>query len=132
MNPDERYSWKLAKELFLKEHQRDGEVYAGVILGKGGNSSYHLFLLPGQATGVTWNQALAFAKKAGGSLPTRREQLLLVANLKEEFGETWYWSCEQYARISGYAWYQYFLTSSQHSSDTNNKLQARAVRRLAI
>ena len=63
------------------------EHYAGLIVGKDGEPSYHLVLLPGQAGDISWDKAMEWASKQGGesiaSLPTRREQALLYANLKE-------------------------------------------------
>jgi hypothetical protein len=109
-----------------------GEEYAGMIVGKDGEASYHLILLPGEAESVNWQQAQEFAKEAGGSLPTRREQSLLFANLKEQFKEAWYWSSEQHASNSDYAWYQYFSDGNQDNNHTSNELRARAVRRLVI
>jgi len=108
-----------------------GEHYAGIIVGKDGNPSYHLILLPGQAESVDWEDAKTWAKGVSGELPNRREQSLLYANLKEEFDPNWYWSSEAYAS-SGYAWDQYFRTGGQSFSDTINELRARAVRRLVI
>ena len=109
-----------------------GEIYAGIILGKNGQPDQHLILLPGQADDVTFQQAQEFATKAGGELPTRREQSLLYANLKEEFENRRYWSGEQHAAGSDYAWYQLFTNGHQHISREDGKLRARAVRRVAI
>ena len=76
---------------------------------------------------------MEWASKQGGesiaSLPTRREQALLYANLKEQFEERAYWSCEA---ESGWAWSQYFLSGSQIDRLKRNELRARAVRRLII
>ena len=122
------------KQQFLAEHLRDGEDYAGIILGKDGAPDYHLIQLPGEAENVTFQQAQAFAKKAGGELPTRREQSLLFANLKEKFQSRprWYWSGEKHASASGYAWIQYFDNGSQNCSYASSRGRARAVRRLPI
>jgi len=109
-----------------------GEHYAGLILGKNGESSYHLVLLPDEAEDVNWKDAGTWAKKAGGELPTRREQSLLFANLKEEFSENWYWSQEQRASSESYAWMQYFGNGSQLSRRKGSEYRARAVRRLPI
>ena len=113
-----------------------GEHYAGLVIGKDGEPSYHLVLLPGQADDITWEKAMEWASKQGGdsvaSLPTRREQALLYANLKEEFEERAYWSCEAHESESGWAWYQYFYGGSQGTSHRNGELRARAVRRLVI
>ena len=113
-----------------------GEHYAGLVFGKDGEPSYHLVLLPGQADDITWDKAMEWAGKQGGeyvaSLPTRREQALLYANLKEEFEERAYWSCEAHESESGWAWCQYFDDGYQFTSDRDNELRARAVRRLVI
>ena len=113
-----------------------GEHYAGLVLGKDGEPSYHLVLLPGQADDITWDKAMEWAGKQGGgdvaSLPTRREQALLYANLKEEFEPRAYWSCEAHESESGWAWYQDFLIGLQTSNHEDNELRARAVRRLPI
>lgn len=111
-----------------------GERYAGIIIGKDGEPSYHLVLLPGQADDITWDKAMEWASwqvgDAVASLPTRREQALLYANLKDEFEERSYWSCE--AHESGWAWSQHFLNGLQYGSTRNTELRARAVRRLVI
>ena len=113
-----------------------GEHYAGLVIGKDGEPSYHLVLLPGQADDITWEKAMEWASKQGGdsvaSLPTRREQALLYANLKEEFEERAYWSCEAHESESGWAWYQYFTNGYQFSINRTYELRARAVRRLVI
>ena len=113
-----------------------GEHYAGLVIGKDGEPSYHLVLLPGQADDITWEKAVEWASKQGGeyvaSLPTRREQALLYANLKEEFEGRAYWSCEAHESESGWAWCQYFGSGVQLSYDRGIELRARAVRRLVI
>ncbi len=111
-----------------------GEEYAGLIVGKDGESSYHLILLPGQATGVDWADAKEFAAKQGGELPTRREQSLLFANLKEQFDSEYYWSSEQNASASDsdYAWFQSFGNGHQNLNHLSSKLRARSVRRLVL
>ena len=113
-----------------------GEHYAGLVIGKDGEPSYHLVLLPGQADDITWEKAMEWAGKQGGdsvaSLPTRREQALLYANLKEEFEERAYWSCEAHESESGCAWYQSFDYGYQFNYDRRNDLRARAVRRVMV
>ena len=97
-----------AKASFLKA----GEHYAGILLGKNGEPDHHLILLPGEAESVNWAQAKEFSAKAGGELPTRREQSLLFANLKEQFQPRWHWSGEQHASDSDCAWVQDFYYGS--------------------
>jgi hypothetical protein len=111
---------------------KHGEHYAGIELGKNGEPSRHLILLPEEAEGLTWNEAKEWAKKNGGELPTRRQQSLLFANLKERFKEAWYWSGEEHASGSGFAWCQDFDDGNQYYLDESNKGRVRAVRSLII
>ena len=110
----------------------DGEHYAGIIVGKDGASSRHLILLPGEAEDLNWEKAKEWATEQGGHLPTRREQAMLYANLPEQFKPEWYWSCEQHAATSGYAWMQHFGYGSQDGGRELLDYRARAVRRLVI
>jgi hypothetical protein len=109
-----------------------GEEYAGIILGKDGAASHHLILLPGEPDKMKWDGAQKWAATVGGELPTRREQSLLFANLKEQFKEEWYWSGEQHASDSDSAWSQFFGDGSQNYGHKNYEFRARAVRRLEI
>ena len=122
----------MSKQQWIAENLKSGEEYAGLILGKDGPKDYHLILLPDQANDVNWAAAMAWAKTVGGELPTRREQSLLFANLKDRFEPRLYWSCEKYASAYGYAWFQYFGNGSQNGIHENNKFRARAVRRIYI
>jgi hypothetical protein len=111
---------------------KEGEQYAGIILGKNGEQNYHLVLLPGEIEDANWQKSIDWAKSVGGELPTRREQALLYANLKEQFKSEWYWSCEQHAADSDYAWMQGFSTGGQGNDHKSDFYRARAVRRLII
>ncbi len=122
----------MSKQLWIEQNLKPGEQYAGIILGQDGEPDHHLILLPGQATNVKWDAAREFAQNAGGELPTRREQALLFANLKGEFEPRWYWSGEQHAARSDFAWLQYFLNGYQYSTHKSYEGRARAVRRLII
>src|SRR3989337_1055902 len=121
-----------AKAIFLASVLKPEEHYAGIILGKDGEPDHHLILLAGEAESVNWAQAKDFAAKAGGELPTRREQSLLFANLKEQFQPRWYWSGEQHASYSACAWIQIFVSGHQIYSHKDGGYRARAVRRLVI
>jgi hypothetical protein len=107
-----------------------GERYAGVILGDDGQVSHHLVLLPSQAEELAWDDALEWAERAGGALPTRREQSLLFANLKAEFEGAWYWSSEPHATDGSYAWYQTFGYGYQDIYHKSYEGRCRAVRRI--
>ncbi|HDR9029930.1 TPA: DUF1566 domain-containing protein [Burkholderia vietnamiensis] len=106
-----------------------GERYAGLVLGENGDADYHLILLPGEAEEIEWAEAGEWAEEQGGTLPTRREQSLLFANLKSEFQPAWYWSNQQHESNSGWAWCQGFLDGDQYGDDKSAALRARAVRR---
>jgi len=75
---------------------------------------------------------MEWAKTIGVGLPNRREQALLYANLKEQFQEEWYWSCEQHASDASYAWVQDFGDGYQGHWGKDDDGRARAVRRLII
>ena len=109
----------------------DCEIYVGAIGDALGNM-HHVILLPGDNDDATHEAQLEWAKNIGGDLPTRREQALLYANLKDEFEERAYWSCEAHESESGWAWYQNFCYGGQFSYDRYDELRARAVRRLVI
>ena len=113
---------------------KKGEVYAGVMVLEG-TPANHIILLPGEATGKTHDQAVAWAKKHKGELPTRREQALLFASTPEHFKHDYYWSCETHAADAAsadYAWRQDFGYGDQISWHKSDKLRARAVRRVVI
>jgi hypothetical protein len=121
-----------AKQAFLKSILKTGEEYAGIILGKNGEPDYHLILIAGETNDVNWTDAKKFAVKSGGELPTRREQSLLFANLKEHFQERAYWSAEQLASSESYAWGLHFFYGYQDNISKYRQLRARAVRRSII
>lgn len=107
-----------------------GETYAGILL-KDGKPAHHLVLLPGH-TNANWKDAVAWAKKQGGELPTRKEQALLFANAAEQFESRWYWSGEQLAGGAGYAWGQGFGNGGQGNNHESGKALGRAVRRVPL
>ena len=110
-----------------------GEHYAGIIVGKDGEPSHHLILLADKPTDdLKWQAATEWAKRVGGELPTRREQSLLFANLKEQFDNAWYWSSEQHASHSVNAWNQTFCNGLQGYDGKSYEGRARAVRRLPL
>lgn len=120
------------KAQWIKENLKDGEHYAGILLGENGEPDQHIILLPGQTTDITWDAAVEWAAKAGGALPTRSEQALLYANLKSQFQSAWYWSGEQYAANPSHAWGQDFYYGTQDNGRKSYEGRARAVRRLPI
>ncbi|BEV15105.1 DUF1566 domain-containing protein [Herbaspirillum sp. DW155] len=111
---------------------KPGETYIGTIATPGGYGSYQLFLLPGEASDVNWDAAKKWASDQGGELPNRVESALLFATAKEQFQDEWYWTREQHAAYSDYAWFQSFYYGTQYDYTTSYEGRARAVRRLFI
>jgi hypothetical protein len=120
----------MSRDELVKEKLNEGELYAGLILGKNGAPDYHLVLLPGDAGDVTWSTAREWAAEVGGELPTRRELSLLFANLREEFQRVWYWSGEQSEARSQLVWGQNFTSGIQTMYGRPFRGRARAVRRV--
>jgi len=107
-----------------------GGTYAGIIRGVNGALDEHLVLMEGEAEGVTWDAAGAWAHSKGGELPTRDEQRLLLSNLPDRFKPGRYWSSEQTGPSR--AWYQSFDPGYQSLDYHSYEGRARAVRRLPI
>jgi hypothetical protein len=116
----------------VRETLKEGELYAGLILGKDGAPDQHIILLPGDAQDVTWSAARQWAAVAGGDLPTRRELSLLFANQKEQFSRVWYWSGEQSEARSQLVWGQNFYSGIQTMYGRQFRGRGRAVRRIPV
>ena len=112
-------------------HLARGEFYVGVIVNDG-LPSYHLILLPDDKYDLNWEAAKAWAAEVCGELPNRREQALLYANLKDQFQSACYWSSEQHASNSYYAWSQHFGYGVHTTSLKSSELRVRAVRRVGV
>ncbi|WP_256260118.1 DUF1566 domain-containing protein [Burkholderia ubonensis] len=111
----------------------EGEIYIGRISNTAGEL-HHVILLPGDNDEATWQDQMDWAKSIGGDLPTRIEHLVLLANHRDQFESTWYWSSEPDTDpgYSGWAWYQDFGNGYQYGFHQRYELRARAVRRLII
>lgn len=115
-----------------------GGVYAGIARGRDGSADYHLLIGPElDGDGMTWQdaarrvEALDHNGFSDWTLPSLKEQSLILANVPELLQQSWYWSCNQHHR-NEYAWYQSFIDGYQLSCIKDNKLRARAVRRSPI
>jgi hypothetical protein len=115
-----------------------GGIYAGIMRGRDGAPDYHLVVGPEIEGRMNWEDAKHVSTKLNVdgfqdfTLPYRKEQALLFANVPELFDEAWYWSCEQRAGSSAYAWAQDFNDGDQDVDLKASELRARAVRRLPI
>lgn len=107
----------------------DGAIYAGLSIAD--NSPIALWLLPGDEN-LPWKDAVAWAEKQGGVLPSRIDQLVLFKNLNDHFQPEWYWSGAQYAGFADYAWVQNFDDGTQRFSHESDYHRARAVRRVVL
>jgi hypothetical protein len=118
-----------------------GGIYAGIVAGRDGQPDYHLIVGPelsGKDGEVDWGNANALAAEVntGGhndfTLPDRHEQSIMFGNVPQLFQKRWYWSREQRAGSSVYAWAQGFGNGDQNGIRKGDELRARAVRRLPI
>lgn len=134
---DERAARPVARRIGDAWDEQGG-IYAGIIRGRDLGYDYHVIVADPDRTDITWKDAVDWAKALSiyghqdFTLPTRSEQALLFANVKELFAEAWYWSSEQSAATSDYAWCQTFNSGYQGSDRKATKLRARAVRRFPI
>ncbi len=107
-----------------------GEHYAGAVLDENGQHKHHLVLMAAVPEGkMSWNDAMKWADRVCGVLPTRQEQALLYANCKPHLAPEWHWSSEQYKDDASYAWLCYFFNGYQDYDDKSFQGCARAVRR---
>lgn len=108
----------------------EGETYAGLLVGKDGEPSYHLILLPEEARDINWSRASEWAKGVDGDLPTLRELALLFANRREHFQRFWYWSNAEHETRPQLVWGQNFASGIQTVYGRPFRGHARAVRRV--
>jgi hypothetical protein len=92
----------------------DGQHHAVVLLEE----------KPGER--LTWKQAMNWADKVGGQLPSRPVAALLYANAKAQFEEDWHWTNEESS--ASCAWYCYFYDGYQLTNHESYEGCARAVR----
>ncbi len=107
----------------------EGGLYAGITVHD--NRPMALVLLPGDEK-LNWKDAGAWAEKAGGTLPSKVDSLILFQNLKSEFKDECYWTSEVHPSNAACAFIQGFALGSQLSARKVSDYRARAVRRVAI
>jgi hypothetical protein len=116
-----------------------GGIFAGIISGTDTQPDYALIhaTVDFELFDINWADATTRAQEpindyTDWSLPNRREARLLAINTPDSFDvDDWYWTNEQHADNSAYAWLQHFHGHQDfyHKSD---EYRARAVRRLLI
>jgi|GEM_PF-1213998 len=108
----------------------DAGLFAGLTTKPDGTHCAVVLLADKPAEAVTWQQAMAWAKKLDAELPARPVSALLFANLKDHFEPAWHWTCESYD--SSYAWFQYSYGGYQNNIDKSYAGCARAVRLIQL
>lgn len=107
-----------------------GGIFRGVITLKSGQHAA-VIQLPNKAQErMAWKDAMAWAKDAGGELPTRPISALLYATAKSDFEKDWYWTNEEYSASS--AWYCYFRTGGQYGTHKLSGGRAVSVRTIHL
>jgi len=79
----------------------EGGTFAG-LTNRADGTHCAVVLLPGLGKNLTWTKAKAWAKKAGGELPTRPVAALLFANVKPALTPRWRWTADELD--ASYAW----------------------------
>lgn len=110
----------------------NGEQYAGIMINSTVDN-YHLILTKVSPDELSWQDATSWVVDVNGFLPTRSEQALLYANLKDHILKeqwSWFWSsCE----LNGlYAWGQDFVNGYQSAYSKTEHNYAQAVRRVPV
>ena len=93
----------MSKQQFMAENLQEGEIYAGLILGKDGAADYHLFLQPGRTSAVTHDQPADVAPvlqalgrvQDGGQLGRREASGRVALQLALQVGQAGgLWLCQ--------------------------------------
>lgn len=112
----------------------EGEVYAGLSRDHDTGAWHHLVLLPATTDkGLTWQEAIDWAKSVGGELPTRFESAMLYANVRDKIDQDyWYWTATPQASGPAWAWGQSCSYGYQSTGLKGYLCRARAVRRVPL
>lgn len=106
-----------------------GGIFAGITTTREGTHAAVVLLTEQPEQELTWQAAMDWAKEHDAQLPARPVSALLFANVKDQFEEDWYWTCEESSWSPSYAWYQYFGYGAQLYSHKGAEGRVRAVRR---
>jgi hypothetical protein len=117
----------------------EGGIFAGLLRGEDGDYAVIVPLDPASDVNLApWKDAIAAAGKFSTEqhqdyvAATRGELALCFHNVPGLFKKEWYWSSTPYAGFASFAWCQNFGNGSQHNDHKDDKLRARAVRRVKI
>jgi len=125
----------------LVSELKDGEIYAGAITSPDGIEN-HIVLLPNQHQSINYPDAVIWAAKKGGCLPTQAELNHIfsmaraakrLGNTFHDFGDTFFfWSSDQYAVHSGGAPSTLHLSGRYQPGIEGTYIRACAIRRVAL
>jgi hypothetical protein len=131
----EKQPFKFDKQLSITVPElNEGESWVGFIVNVDGTKSEHIIKLPGEFDGKgTWEEVSAWAKSIGGELidPVEGSLMFATPSIKDQLKKEAYWTREQRAADSAYAWCQNFENGAQYCIKYS-KLCGVAVRRLKI
>jgi hypothetical protein len=106
-----------------------GGTFAGITTQKDG-THMAVVLLPDQASNVTWQSAMDWAKGLDAVLPTRPIAALLFANLQPSLRPEWRWTSDE--DDASYAWGCCFHGGDQSSGHKSFEGSAVAVRLVEV
>ena len=106
-----------------------GGTFAGITTHQNG-THVAVVLLPDQASDVTWQAAMDWAKGLDAVLPSRPVAALLFANLQPSLRPEWHWTSDEYS--ASFAWYCYFLNGTQYDTHKSCEGSAVAVRLVEV
>ena len=107
-----------------------GGLFAGLVTLPDGTHHAVVLLSARPDKRLAWKQAMAWAKDAGGQLPSRPIAALLYANARETIEPDWYWTHE--TEGSSDAWNCYFSNGSQYYVNRSYEGCAVAVRLIPL
>jgi len=109
----------------------NGGIFAGITLHE--DRAHALVLLSEEGAHMEWPDALEFAFKLEGDLPSRIDMIVLHKNLRDRFNKHgWYWTSEVLPGDAECAFLQGFEYGSQSYDRKDTGYRARAVRRVEI
>ena len=105
-----------------------GERFAGTVFFLHGKPSHHVILMPQHHNMLTWHEAMHFAARAGGVLPTRVECNLLQANAWSFIPACIHWTCDKYSINT--PWCHDFSNGGAYSSTLYDRISVCVIRRI--
>ena len=109
----------------------DAGIFAGVITQKDGTHVAVVLLLE-CCTKLAWGQAMEWAQKQGGVLPTSPIAAMLFANVKASLPRGGHWTSEEDDEEASFAWICNFYDGTQFSTRKRHEAAAVAVRLITI